>query len=690
MSKRRRPQKVIHPPSDVARDSRAGGARSSSAWWTAALLAVAITAIYGRAVDAPFIFDDFNSIQTNETIVSLWPLWSADAPLGPLNTPRSAPTTARPLVNLSFALNYWFGELDPTGYRWVNIMLHIGSAILLGAIVRRTLRLPYFDGRFDSTANWLALAVALLWALHPLQTESVVYATQRTELMMAFFYLATLYCSLRYWTARSNESEAGEPVQERDLIRALNAPSSSWLLLATLACVAGMSSKEVMVSAPLMVLLFERAFVAGSLFKSLRQSWPLYCGLTCGWLLLLWLHAGAPHRDSAGFQLGVSGIAWWLTQTKVLLMYLKLVVWPWPLVIHYDMPYLDSLAKSWMYVVPVALLGLTTLWLLWRNHPAGFLGTVAFAVLSPTFVIPIPTEIAAERRMYLPLAAIAVLVIMGGDCWVRRLGRKGQSSPETTSDWPIPVRAFAVSAIVVAVVFSTVSVHRLHAYDHELTLWQQVVQLQPHNYMGHLNTGAQLFNAGNVTEAMKYYLEARRLKPDSSQVHYNLGLALVKMEQPLKAVDEFREAARLQPGSSRLTNNLGVALFTVGQNDEAIRVFRETVKLEPTMWRGHDNLGSALHRAQRYSEAVECFSQALQLNPLALDVYGRLAQAQAMSQQPAAAIATAEKALQLAQELGDMATAEKIHKQLATYRTSLAKAQLENSNPSAEINRPTN
>ena len=75
--------------------------------------------------------------------------------------------------------------------------------------------------------------------------------------------------------------------------------------------------------------------------------------------------------------------------------------------------------------------------------------------------------------------------------------------------------------------------------------------------MGHLNTGAQLFNAGNVTEAMKHYLEARRLKPDSSQVHYNLGLALFKMEQPLEAVEAFREAARLQPGSSRLTNNLG-------------------------------------------------------------------------------------------------------------------------------------
>ena len=683
MPKQPRTQNVGHTPTTSPGGSSAGRARSKFVWWSAALLAIVVTAIYGRAIDAPFIFDDFNSIQTNETIVTIWPLWSADGPLGPLNTPHSAPTTARPLVNLSFALNYWFGKLDPTGYRCVNILLHIGSAILLVAIVRRTLRLPHFEGRFDGTANWLALAVALLWAFHPLQTESVVYATQRTELMMAFFYLATLYCSLRYWTARSNEWQAGEPGQERGLIRALNAPSSSWLLLATLACLAGMSSKEVMVSAPLMVLLFERAFVAGSLTKALRQSWPLYCSLACGWLLLLCLHAGAPHRDSAGFQLGVSGVAWWLTQTKVLLMYLKLVIWPWPLVIHYDMPYLDSLAKSWMYVVPVVLLGLTILVLLWRNHPAGFLGTAAFAILSPTFVIPIPSEIAAERRMYLPLAAIAVLVVVGGYCWVRRLGHTRQGSSEHTSDWPIPVRTLAVSVIVVAVIFSAVSVRRLLAYDHELTLWQEVVRLQPHNFMGHLNTGAQLFNAGNVTEAMKHYQEALRLKPDSSQVHYNLGLALFNMGQSQEAVEEFREAARLQPGSSRLSNNLGVALFTAGKNDEAMHFFQDAIDLEPTMWRAHDNLGSALNRAGRYSEAIECFSHALRLNPSALDVYGRLAEAQARSHQPAAAIATVEQALQLAQLHGDLVMAEKLQAQLVAYRASQAKAALKFSDPSA-------
>jgi tetratricopeptide (TPR) repeat protein len=681
---------VNDKPSDVAQGANALESRSRFAWWTAALLAIVIAVVYGRAVDVPFIFDDFNSIQTNETIVSLWPLWSAEAPFGPLNTPRSAPTTARPVVNLSFAVNYWIGELDPTGYRWVNILLHTGVAILLAAIVRRTLKLPYFEGRFDSAAEWLALSAALLWALHPLQTESVVYATQRTELMMAFFYLATLYCSLRYWTARSNESQPLPPDQKRGLGRSLRASSSSWLILATLSSLAGMGSKEVMVSAPLMVLLFERTFVAGSLAKALRQSWPLYCGVACGWLLLLWLHAGAPHHDSAGFELGVSAYEWWLTQTKVLLMYLKLTFWPWPLLIHYDMPYLDSLAKSWMYLIPVALLGLGTLFLLWQNHPAGFLGTAAFAILSPTLVIPIPTEIAAERRMYLALAAIVTLVVVGGYCLVQRPGLATRTAQQPASYRPNAIRAMVVLALVVAVVFAAVSMRRLVAYEKELTLWQEVVRHQPHDYMGHLNMGVQLFNSGNATEAMSHYREALRLKPNSSQVHYNVGLALLRLNKPLEAVEEFREAARLHPPSSRLTNNLGVALFTAGKYDDAIVAFQDTIEIEPDMWRAHDNLGNSLSRIGRYAEAIECFTRALSLNPLALDVYGRLANAHVRANQPAAAIATAEKALQLAQDHGDMATAERIHAQLAGYRAIQNKAAFGNFKPAANNAPPSN
>ena len=259
------------------------------------------------------------------------------------------PISGRPLVNLSFAMNYYIGGLDTTGYHAVNLLLHFCSSMLLWAIVGRTLRLPLFAGRYETSANWLALAITLLWALHPLQTEAVIYATQRTELMMAFFYLATFYCSLRYWSSLPlsrgrDEAEAAVPDSR---VR-----GAAWLSLAVVACLAGMASKEVMVSAPLMVLLYDRAFVSGSLTGALRRSWPLYVGLASTWLLLLLLAVNSPHRQTAGFGIGVSALAWWLTQTRILLMYLKLAVWPSPLLIDYKLPYFTTLSESWMYAAP--------------------------------------------------------------------------------------------------------------------------------------------------------------------------------------------------------------------------------------------------------------------------------------------------------------------------------------------------
>src|SRR5262249_44382073 len=153
---------------------------------------------YLPAINVPFIFDDTIAIVQNDSINSLWPLIGLAKP-GPLNPPPEHPTSGRPLVNLSFAINYHFGGLNPFGYHGVNFVIHFLNAMLLWSITRRTLRLSYFGDRFARSADWLALAVAALWSLHPLQTEAVVYTTQRTELMMAFFYFATLYCSLRYW-----------------------------------------------------------------------------------------------------------------------------------------------------------------------------------------------------------------------------------------------------------------------------------------------------------------------------------------------------------------------------------------------------------------------------------------------------------------------------------------------------------
>src|SRR4051812_45361280 len=151
------------------------------------LLAVVAAATYWNSLDAPFVGDDDTAITTNQSIHQI---------TESLNPPIETPVAGRPVVNLSLALNYAYGGLDPRGYHVVNLAVHLGCALLLFGIVSRTLtRQRFFSQRAPLDA--IALAPALLWMVHPLLSETIDYTTQRTESMMGFWFLLTLYAAIR-------------------------------------------------------------------------------------------------------------------------------------------------------------------------------------------------------------------------------------------------------------------------------------------------------------------------------------------------------------------------------------------------------------------------------------------------------------------------------------------------------------
>ncbi len=356
------------PSADAGEEASRSARRKLIDAGTAALLLGAVFLVYGHALHAPFIFDDRVSIVENPSIRSTWPLWGTDQRPGPFQPPRDVSTAGRPLVNFTFAVNYRAGRLDPTGYHALNVVAHALATLLLWRLVRQTLLLEFFGGRFLRTADPLAFAAALLWAVHPLQTETVEYVTQRTELLMSLCYLATLFAAQRYWTAGVDRARTG------------------WLVAAITAAAAGMACKEVMVTAPVVVLLFERTFWRRSFRDAIAQSRLLYLGLCATWGVLVALNYGGARSASAGFHLGVPAHVWWLTQARVLFLYLKLIVWPWPLVIHYEFPYFESLGTAAVWGVPALLLGAATVALVYRRTATGFVWASALLVLSPTFV----------------------------------------------------------------------------------------------------------------------------------------------------------------------------------------------------------------------------------------------------------------------------------------------------------------
>lgn len=558
------------------------------------VFAVAIALVYGIGARAPFVHDDGASIFANHSIVRLWPLVGSP---GPLNPVKDLPTSGRPLVNLSLALNYYLGRHNPIGYHLFNYFVHALNATLLWAFTRRVLTLEYFRGAFDRQAGWLAFAIALVWALHPLQTQSVEYVTQRTELLLALCYLSTMYASLRYLTTTAPRMR------------------NRWLAAAAVSCFAGMACKEVMATAPLMVALLDHTLITRSWRRSAEDSWPLYLALAAGWLLLIALNVGGPRSASAGFQEELPAHIWWLTQCKVLLMYVRLAFWPWPLLMHYELPRLETFGAAWPWVLPVAAAMLATLILLYFQRATGFLAAWFFLILSPTLVVPIVTEVAAERRLYLPLAAIVAAVIIGAFQLVESIARRAQpEAPVETRDRR-SAEIVVMAAAAVAAVCGVASAVRVNVYNDVVALWQSTLDAQPDNVVAHVSISEALHRKGLNDEAMEHMQKALALAPESYMAQQLAGTLLIARGKNAEGIEHFRKVVQLKPNSASALNNLALALSATGQTDQAVTLYQEALRMDPDYVEAHNNLATALANQGKFDEALKEYEIAVRFQP---------------------------------------------------------------------------
>jgi tetratricopeptide (TPR) repeat protein len=503
--------------------------------------------------------------------------------------------------------------------------------------------------------------------------------TQRTEVMMGFFYLAAFYAALRYWESTTNNAR------------------TAWLAAATVAGVLGMISKEMMASAIAMVLLYERTFITGSFLKSLRASWPLYVGLALGWLPIFVINANGPRTPLAGFHLGIPAHVWWYTQTEVFALFLKLTFWPWPLVIHYEIPYLETLRAAWPWVLIVVAYCLAAVLLVWRRTSAGFVATCLVAVLSPTLLIPLPGETMAERRMYVPLAALVPFFIAGAYALLQGIDRKRERGPEHR-EWAF--LATAAGVVVVAGIFGLVSFRRLAAYRNESSIWEDAAQHQPNDPLIQINLGTSLAHNGLHREAIVYFEQALKLDPKHSHAHYNMARALVETGRPAEALPYYEEAVRADPGFADAHYNYALALRNAGRIAAAIEHFEAAIQCRPDFAAAHNNLAATLASVERYADAVPHFEQAVELEPDAqtyfnlamtvvelgrvseaigylekavkltpsLEGYINLAAFYAAAERRAEAIAASQKAIALARKTGQKDLAAELEARLATYR----------------------
>ena len=544
--------------------------------------------VYHNSLQGVFLLDDNVSIVQNTTIRRLWPVWTV------LTPPPRTTVEGRPLVNLSLALNYAFGGVRAWGYHVLNLTIHILAGLTLCGVVARTFRQPALRDRFGRAALPLALTIALIWVVHPLQTESVTYVIQRAETMMGLFYLLTLYCAIR---------------------GADSASANLWYLASVVSCLLGMTSKEVMVSAPLIVLLYDRTFLSGTFAKAWRQRWRLYVGLAATWIPLGCLVASTSNRSgSAGFGTNVAWQPYALTQLQAIALYLKLSVWPDPLVFDYGTGLAHSFSEvaSSAFIVAVLLVG--TLVALRRWPALGFVGAWFFVILAPTSsVMPVVTQTMAEHRMYLPLAGVVAMAAVGAFVFGKRLFRKQPGGV---------LACFSAGSVVV--LFAHLTIQRNQTYNSRLAIWKDTVAKCPNNSRAHNDLGEALLDTGKIPDAIGHYEQALQIQPDYAEAHNNLGNALVKEGKLRDAIGHYEQALRIDPDLAEAHYNLGIALEQAGRLQDALEQYEQAVRIEPDYADAHNNLGITLARLGRLPEAMGHFEQALRFKPDSAQMHNNL------------------------------------------------------------------
>lgn len=540
------------PPFDT-RSRRPEHRRGARATLGAVLLLLAAGVwAYGTSFNGTFVLDDTSAIAWNASIRHLWPLTI------PLSPPAGTTVSGRPVANLTLAISYALAPVDARdvfaprtpagvrdpefdrnvwGYHAMNLAIHLAAGLALFGVARRTV-----------SNTPIAFAIAALWVVHPLQTVSVTYVIQRVESLMGLFYLLTLYCA----------------------IRSIQSGSRAYGALAVAACALGMATKEAMVTAPLMVWLWDRTFTKAGGHRRLA----FYTALASTWLILAVLLLSNPRGAAVSFNArGWTPWTYLLTQSEVILQYLRLAIVPSPLVFSYAWPMVTSMAEVWPQLLALSALAIATAVGLARRQPLAFLGASFLITLAPSSsVVPIVTEIAAEQRMYLPLAAVVAAVVVG----VSRLGRRVlRRQPRVAA---VLGGAMALAALVS---LGAAARERNRVYASDETLWRDTLDKQPNNARARAAYAANLFAQRRYGEADREAQVAVRLDDSNAFAHNTLAASLIMNGRLDEAEGHLKRALEIWPFYVDARRNLADLYARRHDDLAAIREYSRGLEVTP-------------------------------------------------------------------------------------------------------------
>jgi tetratricopeptide (TPR) repeat protein len=515
------------------------------------LLLLALLAFHGRSLGNGFHYDDEHSLLRNPHLRSLkaLPSFFTDARAYSANPDYAM---YRPLVLTAHAFNYALGGYAPQGYLALNLGIHCLAVLLVFHLLGQL-----------GLSGGPALAGALLFGLHPAQTEVVNYISSRSESLAGLFSLAAFSAYLH---------ALGDP--ERRLWQPL-----SWGAFAL-----GLLSKSTALTLPLLLLLHHFLFRPP---RPLRSHLPYWVLATLYLALYAALSGQGLERAAQVRDLSSQGA----TQAKALIHYLLLAAAPVKLNIQQQFFASPSLLD------PLPLLGLllcNSLGLLaWRARAPWVLFALGWfwCCLLPTLVVPL-NILVNDHRLYLSLFGLALL----GARWMSA----------ARAQWPLWVLGGVLGLLCLV---------RAGMWEDELTLWREAARLAPLMPEAHYNLGHAYQQQGDLAHARQAYEEAVVLSPNYGRALVNLGAIYREQGALEQAVAAFEQALAAEPGQVEALNNLGLVLAAQGQYPRAISLYQQALARAPAVAEIWLNLGLACRDSGRREEAVQALSRAIALDP---------------------------------------------------------------------------
>jgi len=554
-------------------------------------LATAIIAVYWQVGNHEFVnFDDNLYVTANKHVKAGL---SLDSIKWAFSFAEKEKTYWHPLTWLSHMLDCQLFGVNPRWHHLMNVLFHVANTLLLFVVLKQM-----------TGALWKSAFVASLFALHPVNVDSVAWVAERKNLLSTFFWMLTMLTYAHY----------------------CKRPNIYRYLLVFTCLGLGLLAKPMLVTLPFVLLLLdywplgriqlwdqdgkpEKAIKEILLSKTVLEKIPLITlSLTSIYVSSISLRSASnvisTHIIPMGPRIENAIVSY--------VIYIIKAVWPHHLAVYYPFP---TTIPTWEVLTScLVLTGITTI-VIWLLRKMPFLAVGWFWFIGT--LIPVSGIMQAglwpkmaDRWAYVPFIGLFIMITWG--------------VPELLNKWQYRKQTLTITAGITLSILMITTYIQLGYWKNSITLFEHAINVTTDNPIAQNNLGLALYDKGRIDDAIRHYHEALQIDPRFVKAHNNLGIALARLNKDQEAIKQYLITLKLDPAYVKAHNNLGLMLAKLGKTNQAIKEYYKAIQIKPDYASPYNNLGTLFYEQNHIEKAIKFYSKAVSINPYYATAYNNL------------------------------------------------------------------